>query len=531
VPDEYDLGILFVHGIGAQQRGDTLLQFGEPLMQSVQQWLGRDALVLSGTDIAPSTSERPAHTYATVTTHDAERRIFAAESWWAETFHPPHWWPMAAWLIFATPFVVFRAFDHRVGMVTTNQRLDDPKRSRLRRAPRHIERVAKNVVSSTLVVVASIVIALLGIVAVIPAVRRFILSAQTLLIRYIGDSYALLVGAGGDAMVSRVERDLEWLEEQKVKKVVIVAHSQGAAIVWRVLERRPADSRPIASLVTLGQGIAKLRAVERMYNDRGKAIGAYLLRIVAAAFSIGPLVLVLWWSWFGVAAVVLCGNVLAALLISWARRILQRIVRDDRKVFGTELAKMVRAGKLRRWRDYFATSDPVPEGKLPLEDLGLDLGASVKMANLRSPFFDHTSYWQNAEGFRPAVLQELAAMLGFGLFESRVSRGMAARRRWTWVLVGATWLFIGVAITVCVVGLIGPAWFGLWHDVGRHVGSVMASVAGLFNDTVQKWLKRDSGNNAATIASVVIACAAGYLAVMVGWQFFATRRGNRVLRS
>ena len=122
--DEYDLGILFVHGIGAQQRGDTLLQFGEPLIQSVRQWLDPKAVVLSGTDIAPGSSEDPAHTCATVSAHDEHRRIFVAESWWAETFHPPHWWPMAAWLVYAVPFVVFRAFDHRVGLIKTHERLD-----------------------------------------------------------------------------------------------------------------------------------------------------------------------------------------------------------------------------------------------------------------------------------------------------------------------------------------------------------------------------------------------------------------------
>jgi hypothetical protein len=529
VPDEYDLGILFVHGIGAQQRGDTLLQFGEPLIQSVEQWLGPKAVALRGTDIAPSTSERPAHTYATVTTHDAERRLVAAESWWAETFHPPHWWPMAAWLVYAVPFVVFRAFDHRVGMVRTNERMDDKTRSRVYRESRHVERVAKNVVSSALVVVASIVIVLLGIVAVIPAVRRYILSAQTLLIRYIGDSYALLIGAGGDAMVSRVERDLEWLEEQKVKKVVIVAHSQGAEIVRRVLERRAADSRPIASLVTLGQGIAKLRAVERMYNDRGKAIGAYVLRIVAALLSVAPLVVVLWWSWLDVVAVFLAANVLAAIVIDQGRRILKRIMGDDEE-FRADLEKSVGDGKLRRWRDYYASSDPVPEGELPLEDLGLKLATTARMWNLRSPFFDHTSYWQNAEGFRPAVLQELGAMLGFGVFQSRVDRGMAARRRWTWVLVVAAWLSIGVAITVCVVGLLGTAGFGLWDDVGATAGPVVAWIAGLFNHALKKWFEGDAGPNAATAACAVIACAALYTLVMVVWQFFGTRRGNRVLR-
>ena len=329
-------------------------------------------------------------------------------------------------------------------------------------------------------------------------------------------------------MVSRVEHDLKWLEEQKPKEVVIVAHSQGAEIVRRVLERRPAGSKPIASLITLGQGIAKLRAVEHMNDNRGKAIWAYFLRIVAAALSVVPVLLVPGRPWSTVAVVAVASNVLAALLIQWGRHILRGIVPDD-IAFRDELLQSVGAGKLRRWRDYFATSDPVPEGKLPIENLATER-TTTEMVNLRSPFFDHTSYWQNAEGFRPTVLQELAVMLGFSVFQSRVSRGMTARRRATWALVLATWLLGGLAVIVCTLGLLGTAGFGLWNDVGGRVGPPAAWVAGRFNDAVQKWLGRDPGRDAATAACVVIACAALYTLVMVVWQFFATRRGNRVLR-
>jgi hypothetical protein len=204
----------------------------------------------------------------------------------------------------------------------------------------------------------------------------------------------------------------------------------------------------------------------------------------------------------------------------------------DREPFAKELGHDVWAGKLQRWRDYFASSDPVPEGELPLAGLGTAY-ASTRMFNLRSPFFDHTSYWQNAEGFRPAVLEELAGRLGWPftpVFAGRVAAGQAARRRTTWVLVAAAWLFGGVALTVSIVGLLGPAWFDLWDDIGGQVGPVMAWVAGLFNDAVEKWLERDPGKDAATAACVVIACAAGYTVVMVIWQHFATKRGARVLR-
>jgi hypothetical protein len=86
-----------------------------------------------------------------------------------------------------------------------------------------------------------------------------------------------------------------------------------------------------------------------------------------------------------------------------------------------------------------------------------------------------------------------------------------------------------IAVIVCTVGLLGPAWFGFWDNVGGRVGPVAAWVAGLFNDAAEKWLKQDHGNDAATAACVVIACVALYMIFMTVWQHRATKRGNRVL--
>jgi hypothetical protein len=36
MPRPYNLGVLFVHGIGQQRRGETLIRFGEPLARAVQ---------------------------------------------------------------------------------------------------------------------------------------------------------------------------------------------------------------------------------------------------------------------------------------------------------------------------------------------------------------------------------------------------------------------------------------------------------------------------------------------------------------
>ena len=39
---EFDLGILFVHGIGDQRRGGTLVAFVDPLYRCLHRWLTED---------------------------------------------------------------------------------------------------------------------------------------------------------------------------------------------------------------------------------------------------------------------------------------------------------------------------------------------------------------------------------------------------------------------------------------------------------------------------------------------------------
>ncbi|MDQ2942901.1 MAG: hypothetical protein M3R21_04425, partial [Candidatus Dormibacteraeota bacterium] len=99
------LGILFVHGIGDQPQGDTLVSFGEPLYQWVRDWLEgaqeagcltKATVEIVDAQVRPSSSEEeaPASARVVLTTIDtnghpetAEWRL--AESWWAATLLPP----------------------------------------------------------------------------------------------------------------------------------------------------------------------------------------------------------------------------------------------------------------------------------------------------------------------------------------------------------------------------------------------------------------------------------------------------------
>jgi len=167
-----DLGVLFVHGIGAQVRGQTLAQFGAPVYQwirdrfrgldrrwrqakvpprwrdGVEEWandgfrapavetparnqlqdlsaqVGCDTIVgrASLTDarlVTPADPAAPAHATLVITRQRAsgmvqEERWLLAESWWAATFSAPDFRDLGRWGIRIGPWTVGRHFGSRL---------------------------------------------------------------------------------------------------------------------------------------------------------------------------------------------------------------------------------------------------------------------------------------------------------------------------------------------------------------------------------------------------------------------------------
>jgi hypothetical protein len=288
------------------------------------------------------------------------------------------------------------------------------------------------------------------------------LGLRRLLTGYIGDSYAFLTNdrQARDKMIERVHDDLDWLEWNVNAPLVIVAHSQGAEIVRRVLIGR---SHPVAALVTFGSGIEKLDAVARLRGKLGRAWLAIAIRVVSAAALVGGVYGIVnhWWL-----AAVLFALSFAAL--SAARGVLRSIVGAayDRERLG------IGPGQVARWTDVYATSDPVSEGDLPVEELG----SSEQIVNRRLLFTDHTSYWQNVERFRSNVALEIARVGGWNNLTELPANVEAAnaRRVWrVWGLVAARWVVVtatlaarSVPIAVAAIpALVAVEWlWGLWSD-------------------------------------------------------------------
>jgi hypothetical protein len=224
---------------------------------------------------------------------------------------------------------------------------------------------------------------------------------RSLVVSFIGDSYALLDGSddgSADRIVARVERDLAWLERAAGgAPVVIVAHSQGAEVVQRVLSRR--RQPPVAGLVTFGAGIAKLHAVKKLAGARRRSWFAFALRWASAACTCAAAAALAGW-WEPPYELAVAGGMLAlALALLWrARKILQGIVGCP------DAAITIGAQQVELWTDLHASHDLVSEGRLPIPE---HLGDSYAVVNRRSLLHDHLAYWHNVEGFDCAVAREI----------------------------------------------------------------------------------------------------------------------------
>jgi hypothetical protein len=535
--DSYDLGVLVVHGIGGQKRGDTLIDVAEPLVQSLTDWLGADAVELDRTSLAAPPTGDPAHLRLTIRHRQHVRRVLVAESWWADTFKPPGWWAFGRWLVWGVPFVVFRAADHGISVIDTNEKLDAARLGRRWRAWPLVAwyvavRLLKNVLSLAIVVLLVLGLLLAGIFAIVPRLRVAILSAQQLLIRYLGDSYCLLTSpVRAEATISQVERDLDWVERQVSRKLAIIAHSQGAELTFRLLARRKA-ARPIASLITVGSGIAKLRAVGRMHGRRWKALGAYVRRTAAAVLTVaGPLFAIYLDLSTAATLVAAAGAVIAAGgLVTWSRSILKKIVEseklaDDLRRIGPEKAE--------RWLDLWSTSDPVPEGPLPVQELELHAARSIRIANYRSALRDHTNYAQNGEAFAPAVFAELAGLLGWTPPAAAlvvVNNSRERRERKSLALVTDRLVIASVVVAAVVLPYVFDERRDQAEDVVDWLGARARSAATWFGEDVQRWLATAPGKYVVAAAALLLAAGIVYGLGAWVWNLFARTRARRLFQ-
>jgi hypothetical protein len=506
-----DVGVLFVHGMGDQQRADTLVQFGEALQRWLERWLpasdGRPSVRITRAELSATAEPRPARAELRITTPSIDSTWILAESWWAESFRAPSYADLWRWSIEVVPVAVAEHFVRRFRLATW------PYRKPLAWLLAGVAIAMLPLL--TVVMVTSLVIGVLPIARL----RTAILRVQKMLLGTVGDSYALLESSIRDAAMSFcVERDLRWLQTVAAKTVV-VAHSQGAAVTHAALQA--SNVRPNL-LFTFGSGLRKLLVLDVIRgSDRFivwlpplglflMAIGSWLgyrlvvdptLRVDVWALQGGNLFgyvnqavgfdIVGWRSVLTVGAAVGLaiglvageGSIADRLMIAGFISLFGLFITSFVKavmfagppgyvalglVVGggwmlgrgfavlegdtyTDIDKRLELDPPLLWVDVYAVSDPVPNG--PLTSAAADFVDSRPVWNLASTLRDHSSYWRNTDQFVSAVALGIAAMAGIDLSatrewdEQRLLRA-EARRRWR-----VNWLRVTRVVAV-VVGVL-----------------------------------------------------------------------------
>jgi hypothetical protein len=217
-----------------------------------------------------------------------------------------------------------------------------------------------------------------------------------------------------DAMVQRVVANLDWLAPQ-VRTVVVVAHSQGAAVSYEAI-RRHARPPNLGAFVTLGQGLGKLHRVRELrVHHRGfgyliswAAVASFFVFAVFTARAATTAVVADGGHVAGLAAdsslaaLGLAGVVLGfAFIWRTIRHALFELPSPLLAATGTELA----------WTNYYASADPVSNGPLCDEDVPLPWLEEVEVWNRGSIARDHTSYVSIPDDFMACLSERLLRAL------------------------------------------------------------------------------------------------------------------------
>lgn len=434
---KHKVGVLFVHGIGEQPEGETLLAFGEPLVRWIDDWLRRaedgprGEVEVSATKFAPSKTGGafPPHAEVHVSVRGEagaqESSWLLAESWWGGEIQPPPFGKVAGWMLTAGAWSILTHATKRAQSSKTDTR-------------RLLREILALIVWLPLSILLQVSVLLLSLLALlpIPFVRNALSGVLLAITGVLGDSFVLVESdLQRSAIVSKTRATLRWLA-RRCETVVVVAHSQGAAVAHHVL--RDPEPRNVATLLTFGSGLAKLEELQQIRGNRPAARFVPLLFLAVALIVYRGLVQ-------GRDELANFGLMFLGTLLLFAFMLVYYSIRDHWNHFSdlTERLDLTSDRPNIRWWDVYSTHDVVPNGSLG----ALPRYESFEVVNFRSRVSDHTSYWLNRCGFIPIVVRAIADAASLTIIgprqEERLKQGDAAHRRAVWcsIIVGwATWL-------------------------------------------------------------------------------------------
>lgn len=617
MPDfEPDVGVLIVHGIGTQAEGAELRHWVDAVVGYLDAYdadPGARAGILQAT--AGDKLVRVVTPPLGGTTPGHRQRWLVGEAWWAEAFDVPNRKEVSSWLAGVASWFVYLfvvrlwrrfnvdrwhvaaglAFALSLGWLVHEATGGSPggwawaalalsAAAAATTARRSGRRLGAVVVAGSVVVIYPL--AALGTVALLALWLLGLLpgkaaekarAIQVSLAGSVGDVYALVSSrrreqAMFDAIAAGARR-LTSGDGMEAKPVVLMAHSQGAALAYRAINGDVELARALAgrdvTLVTYGAGIVPIHVLEHRLRTAPSGWHwaqsfAGLVALVLLAFGVARV------AADGVdrvtraaagASFALTACVFAA---TWRQEHRSRCHSDAVQIAAPgdhgpqakdEVCIRLRSpGAARlRWVDFWAPWDPVPNGplcvstpcvpaacgpaSLPPPGDG-DEFLSCRVANLHQPWRDHVVYRDNPEDVVSRWVGEIAARAG-PVAPGDVER---PRRPGAPADVGRDWrrrrgrdLLLGQVLAL-VAGLVVV--FSRWDeldDLGRRVARRLPLRAGVGNvlDAVPAGLRdaflgegRDSSHLHGLLVALaaLVAVIAVASAVVAWWQAASTGR-------
>lgn len=443
------VGVVFVHGIGSQRPGETLLDWSRPLIRVLTEWriahgLPPDPVTSGDVDFSGATRPTIELDIPTAPATDpgdapaAAQRWVLTEAWWASRVQPPSLATMTGWLRDDFGRVVRGirdGFDAR-------SREDNRRRELLRLTDQHARLAAAGIddrrwgwidrldrLQARSLSLGLGVAWVVGALLLVPYAALRALPIQGLrdavglrqldafLVDWFGDMRILLHDPAQAANIrGQLVDTIAGLVQKGCGPIVVVAHSGGAVVSFTTLTDPLNRRLPVTKLVTLGQGLDLAWRLEDAW--RGLAPGDRLIPHLGTT--------------------------------GWPSR----------------------------WVDFWASYDPATGGPLDPPD---GVGAKpdeVPVRNRMSLLDDHGTYLENDEEVVIPLLRQLDTPDGppsrSRFFRDRASELIRVEWRRQRVGMLAAWRWITLVAAVVAIGGAGLHALLLHGDLLRRLGETTA---------------------------------------------------------
>lgn len=565
--EDPQLKVLLVHGIGTQAAGSHLVDSVEAIVELLVK-SGHLADVESAALVDGPTNGTPAH--AQVKVGEGQSWLFA-EAHWADTFPSPSyrellWWgfkvaPITA-IVYAAGVVTSAARNVPVAWHRSGESIGAG--GRLWALLLVMSAIVQLAVVPLVLPLLLVVMVLLLIVALIPlsAVRSGVLSIQRALTGSLGDCYVFSwLPVRRAAILTAVREDLRWLRESPGDApVVVIAHSQGAAVAYNVLLQ---EEQQVPLLLTYGSGLERLSLARRAFAGGWVFTGYSLLALLGAGmmtwFSTGlvhsiassPIA---WGACLGtflgaafvssalaarvqapkseqlkdaryvVALLIMAVGILGSMTGAWILHpgivgwwtggflLVGALILASSLAKGDEHPVPAAVG---RWVDLQADADPVPSAG-PSQTAKGKSREVVRFTLTGSIFRDHVSYWKHPDVFTWRVIAEfdMVASPNDDVIRSALAeRGREAGKSRTWLVCARTlvlWALLGAAAAVVA---------GRWEWFNPGIRTWSDDLVSAVSDAVGlPAIAEGYAGSALSVVVVMLAFVLTYQVVLVPWR-------------